>query len=267
MLLLKIGGGKHINLDYICQDVASLVSQGEQVLVVHGASATRDEIAQQLGVPTKTITSPSGVSSVYTDGKAMDVFLMSYAGLVNKRIVAGLAKQGVLAIGLSGVDGRLWEAKRKQVVYAVENGKTRVIRDNLTGKVEKINTDLITLLMDSGYTPVLCPPAISFDNEMVNTDNDFATAVIAGALGIKKMVVLFEAPGMLENVADERSVMKEIKKEKLGEYMQYAVGRMKKKLLGTQNAFENGLEKMYWGDGRIKHPVLSALEGKGTIIN
>lgn len=266
MLLLKIGGGKQLNLDFICEDIASLITRGEKIVVVHGASATRDEIANQLGIPTKTIISPSGVNSVYTDEKAIGVFLMSYAGLVNKKIVAAMQKHGINAVGLSGIDGRLWEAKRKEAVYAVENGKTKLIKNNLTGKVEKVNSSLIKLLIDNGYVPVICPPAISFENEIVNTDNDFATAVMVEALGIKEMVVLFEAPGMLKDVHDEKSVITRIHKEKLGSYLEYAVGRMKKKLLGTQKAFERGVQRIYWGDGRIEHPVLSALDGKGTVI-
>src|SRR3989338_9458386 len=100
MILIKIGGGKKINLDYVCEDMKTLIDQGEKVILVHGASQTRDEIAEQLHMPTKTIISPSGVSSVYTDTKAIDIFLMVYAGLVNKHIVAKLQQNGINAIGL-----------------------------------------------------------------------------------------------------------------------------------------------------------------------
>lgn len=266
MILIKIGGGKQINYDYISEDIASLIKNGNKVVVIHGASAKRDEIAKDLGIPTKTITSPSGVSSVYTDKKAIDVFLMAYSGLVNKSIVATMQKHGVNAVGLSGIDGRLWEAKRKEIVYAVEKGKTKLIKDNLTGKVERINSKLINLLIDNGFVPVICPPAISFQNEIVNTDNDFAAAVVAGALGIKEMVVLFEAPGMLKDINNEKSLIRKIKKKELNHYMEYAIGRMKKKLLSCQKAFELGVEKIYWGDGGVKHPLQNALKGKGTVI-
>jgi acetylglutamate/LysW-gamma-L-alpha-aminoadipate kinase len=266
MLLIKGGGGSQINWDYISEDIAELVKQDEQVILIHGASATRDKIAKKLGMPTRTITSPTGVSSVYTDESAVDVFLMAYCGLVNKRIVATLQKHGVNAIGLSGIDGRLLEAERKSVIYAVENGKTKLIKDNLTGKVEKVNTDLLQLMLKAGYVPVICPPAISFENEIVNTDNDMASAVIAQALKIKKMIVLFEAAGMLKNSDDEKSIIKTMEKEKISDFMQYAKGRMKKKLLGLQQAFDKGVEKVYFGDGRIPHPVLNALAGKGTVI-
>lgn len=267
MLLIKIGGGKKINLDYICEDIAYLVSKGKKIILIHGASTIRDEVAKKLGVPTKTITSPSGISSVYTDEKAIDVFLMAYAGLMNKKIVAKLQKYGINAVGLSGIDGKIWEAERKKDVYSVENGKTKLIRDNLTGKVKKININLINLLIKNGFLPVICPPAISVDNEIVNTDNDFATAVVTGELEIKEMVVLFEARGMLKDVNKEDSLVKEIKKDQINDYLKYAVGRMKKKLLGTKKAFSLGLERMYWGDGRIKNPVIKALNGKGTVIS
>ena len=79
-----------MNIAEICSDIKKLVDMGEKIVLVHGASATRDELAEALHAPTKTITSPSGVSSVYTNDKAIDIFLMAYAGLVNKRIVAAL---------------------------------------------------------------------------------------------------------------------------------------------------------------------------------
>jgi len=265
MIILKIGGGKQIHFEYIAQDLVSIIKK-EQVVVVHGASATRDEVAQKLRFPTKTITSPTGVTSVYTDDKAIDVFLMTYCGLVNKRLVAILQKHGINAVGLSGIDGRLWQGKRKDAVYVVKNGKTKLIKDNLTGRVEKINTVLLQLLLNKNYVPVLCPPAISFDNEIINTDNDGAVATMAGSLHAEIIVSLFEAPGLLKDVADETSVINKIPQYELQNMMQYANGRMKKKLLGAQKALELGVKKIYWGDGRIQNPITNALQGKGTVI-
>lgn len=266
MILIKAGGGENINWDYICEDIAFLIKKGEKIIVIHGASSIRDQIAKKLGLPTKTIISPSGISSVYTDQKALEILLMSYCGLVNKRIVGKMQKYGINAIGLSGVDGRIWEAKQKDVVYSVENGKTKLISDNATGRVEKINGDLLNLLVKNGYIPVICPPAISFENEIVNTDNDWASAVLCGTLGIKKMVVLFEASGMLKDINNPKSLVKNIKKEELKNYLEFAVGRMKKKILGAQKAFSMGMKEIYWGDGRIPNPIINALKGKGTVI-
>src|SRR3989344_8608419 len=107
MLIIKIGGGKNINFDNIAADLASLVKAGRKIILIHGASENRDEIAQRLGIPTKTIMSPSGISSVLTDSDAIDVFLMAYCGVVNKRLVEKLFAHNINAVGLSGVDGRL----------------------------------------------------------------------------------------------------------------------------------------------------------------
>lgn len=267
MILIKIGGGKTVNFDYICKDIKTLTDQNERVVLVHGASVTRDEIAERMNVSTKTITSPSGISSVFTDKDAIDVFLMAYPGLVNKKIVAKLQSNGVNAIGLSGIDGQLWKGSRKTAVYSQEGTKVKLITNNMTGKVTKVNVNLINLLLDNKYVPVICPPALSEENEIINTDNDWAAAVMAGALHIEKMVVLFEAPGLLKNFGDESSLIKNIDKNKLDEYFIYAQGRMKKKLLGAKEALRLGLKKMCWSDGRINNPIINALKGIGTIIS
>ena len=170
-------------------------------------------------------------------------------------------------MGLSGIDGKLWQGKRKKTVYAKEGEKTKLITDSMTGKVEKINTDLINVLLSNGYIPVLCPPALSEENDIINTDNDWATAVLAGELKAEKMVVLFEARGMLKTFGDESSLIKEIKKTELLSVLEHAQGRMKKKIIGAVEAFRRGLHIMYWGDGRKEHPIQNTLNGEGMIIS
>ncbi len=266
LLLIKVGGGKTINWDYIAEDLISYIKK-YRIILVHGASQWRDEIAKQLGHPTKTLISPSGIESVYTDKKALDILLMVYSGLVNKTIVSILQKHHINAVGLSGVDGKLWEGKRKHVVYAKINSKVKLIADSYTGKVEKINTKLINLLIDNQFIPVICAPAITYDNEIINMDNDAASAVMASSLHIKKMIILFEASGLLQNVNDEKSLIKKINKKEIDSVMEFAKGRMKKKLLGTKYALENGVEIICYGDGRIKNPIKNALDGGGTILS
>jgi len=243
-----------------------VLTKKEKVVIVHGASVVRDEMAEKLGRKMQTITSPSGITSVFTNEKAIEVMLMVYAGLVNKQIVATLLAQGVKAVGLSGVDGKLWQARWKKDLYVKEGSKVKLLRNSLTGRVEKVNKELLMLLLKKSYTPVLCPPALSWENKIVNTDNDWAAAVVAGTLKIRKMVVLFEAPGFLREVSVETSLIPKIKREELSEFMQYAAGRMKKKVLGAKKALEMGVEEIYFGDGRIENPVTRALGGKGTVI-
>jgi len=266
MLLIKAGGGRDINWNGIARDIAYLISR-EKVVLVHGASYYRDNLARRLSIPIKTVVSPSGITSVYTDQQLLDVLLMAYAGLVNKKVVARLQKEGVRAVGLSGVDGELWQAKAKKEIMAREGERVILLKNNLTGRVEEINTELINLLVENNYLPVICSPAISFEKEIVNTDNDWAIAIMAEKLKIKKLVVLFEKPGLLENPDDERTLVPRVEKEKIEDYLAFARGRMKKKMLGAKRAIEGGVEVIFWGDGRIENPILNALEGKGTVIS
>lgn len=266
MIVVKIGGGSTINWDYIGADIRALQKK-DSLIIVHGASVKRDEIAKKLGAPTKVVTSPSGISSVYTDEKAIEIFLMVYSGLTNKQISALLLKHGINAIGLSGVDAKLWQAKPKKELLSKEGNKIKLLKNNKTGRVEKINTNLLKTLLENGYVPVISAPAISYEYEIVNTDNDWAAAVTAASMRAEKLVYLFEAPGLLKDYRKESSLIKHIPRDKISEYLKYANGRMKKKLLGAKKALELGVKNIYFGDGRIKNPISSVLKGKGTVIS
>lgn len=265
IVIIKVGGGKNINWDNVCTDIASLVKK-EKVILVHGASSKRDEIAKKLGHPTKTVISPSGISSVYTNEKALEIFLMVYAGLINKQIVARLQKLGVNAVGLSGVDGRLWQGRRKEKTLVKEGKKIKLLTNNFTGKVERINAKLIKTLLANGFVPVVSAPAISYKGEIINVDNDLAVPVMAGALGVKKIVILFEAPGLLKDPSDESTLINQIRKDRIDDYLKFAQSRMKKKILGAKRAIAAGVKEIYLGDGRTKNPIRKALSGKGTVI-
>lgn len=266
MILIKIGGGKNIRLDYIVEDVKKYLKT-EPVVIVHGASELRDTIGNKMGVTTQTVTSPSGISSVYTNQEALDVFLMAYAGVANKRIVSEFIRRGVPAIGLTGVDGNLWLAKEKPNLMVQTGDKVRLIRDNLTGRVEKVNAELLLTVIKQGYVPVLTAPAITEKGVIVNTDNDWAAAMTAGALHIKRMVYLFEAKGLLKDFTKPDSLIRHIDKKQIQDYLPYAHGRMKKKMLGAQEAIRQGVSEIYFGDGTITSPVYSALGGKGTVLS
>ncbi len=262
IILVKIGGGRDINWDFITEDL----KQFKKLIIIHGANYKISETSKRFGIKEKKIISPSGYVSRYTDQETIDVFLMTYGGLVNKRLVAVLQKHGINAVGLTGIDGRIWEGRRKKIIYSVEGGKTKLINDSLTGNVEKINTKLLNLLIGRGYVPVLCPPAISFENEIINVDNDRAAAVLANSLGIKEIIMLFEAPGFCNELDDPNSLVKKIGFDHLDEYIKIAEGGMKKKLLGVKEAMKGSVEKVYLGDGREENPVQKIKNGAGTLI-
>jgi len=264
--VIKVGGSLGIDYDAVCDDIATLVQQGERVVLVHGGSAETDRISTLLGHPPKTLTSASGVTSRRTDPETMDIFAMVYAGKMNTRIVERLQKRGVNAIGLSGLDGRLMTGERKKAIRAVENGRQILIRDDLSGKVEEVNTDLVHLLVNAGYTLAVSPPACSSEGEAINVDGDRAAAVLAGKLGAKQLIILSNVPGLLRNFPDESSLVERLTLAQLSLASEWAEGRMKKKVMGAGEALEMGVQEVVFGDARIAQPILSARSGKGTVI-
>src|SRR5512134_632809 len=116
MIVVKIGGSEGINYDFIADDIAALVKDGLPLIVVHGGSALTNKVAEQLGHPPHFVTSVSGFTSRRTDRRTLEIFEMVYCGQMNKGLVEKLQRRGVNAIGLSGLDGRLWEGPRKDAI-------------------------------------------------------------------------------------------------------------------------------------------------------
>ncbi len=276
MLVVKVGGGQGIDYEAVCRDFAERVQGGERGVLVHGGSHETNVLSERLGKPPRFVTSVSGVQSRYTDRETLEIFTMVYAGRVNKRIVELLQRLGVNAVGLSGLDGRLLEGQRKPAIKVIENGKRMVLRDDYTGRVERVNTDLLRLLLDHGYTPVVTPPAISTtrvsdsrdQGEIVaiNVDGDRAAAVIASALGADTLIILSNVPGLLRDVNDPASLIDRVPRERLAEFAEYAQGRMQKKVMGAGEALAAGVRRVILADARVERPIAAALEGKGTVI-
>lgn len=261
LIVLKVGGAKGIDYDKVLEDAAGF----KKLVLIHGGSGELNDISERLGKPSKMVTSASGHVSRRTDRETLEIFNMVYAGKMNKMIVEKLQALGVNALGLSGMDGRLLQGRRKNIIIK-EGGKKKVIRDDYTGKVEEVNVDLLNLLMDGGYLPVVTPPAISTNHEAINVDGDRAAARIAAALGADTLVILSNIPGLLRDPEDEDSLVEEITSDEMEEAMSLAKGRMKKKVMGAGEALEAGVKRVIFGDARIDSPVTRALQGQGTVI-
>lgn len=266
MIVAKIGGSAGVDLDAVCRDLAELTRSGQQIVLVHGGSHETNVLSERLGKPPRFVTSASGMESRYTDRETLEIFEMIYAGKVNKGIVERLQKLGVNAVGLSGVDGRLLEGKRKDTIKIIENGKMKVLRDDFTGRVEKTNTSLIYLLLSNGYLPVITPPAISFEGDAINVDGDRAAAVLAQDLKADTLLLLSNVPGLLRNVQDPSSLIRSVQQGEIDEMMDFAQGRMKKKVLGAKEALAAGVQRVIIGDGRRATPISDALAGQGTVF-
>ena len=203
MYIIKVGGGEGINLEGVVGDLAALDAP---VVVVLGANALRDRLAERLGTPRRTLTSVSGYTSVDSDADAIDAILMAYAGLRAKRFVELCQRHGVNAVSLAGIDGRLVQARRNQGIRVREHGKTLLRRD-FSGKPTAVNGALLRLLLDHGYTPVLTIPAVDEQGYAVNTENDDIIVVLQRELRADRIVQLIEAPGFLADSQDPASLV------------------------------------------------------------
>ena len=262
MYIIKVGGGAAINLEGIVRDLATIDGPA---MVVLGANAVRDQLAERLGTPKQTLTSVSGYASVFSDEQAIDAIMMAYAGLRCSRFVELCQRNGVNALGLSGIDGRAIQGQRNRGIRVREGGKTLIKRD-LSGKPESVNAALFHLLMDNGYVPVLTIPIIDEDGYAINSENDDIVNVLQQAIRADHIVQLIEAPGFLDDREDPATLVPTLTQSELERREQQVEGRMKRKMLALRRLLETGASRVTIGDGRGHSPISDALAGKGTVI-
>jgi acetylglutamate/LysW-gamma-L-alpha-aminoadipate kinase len=142
-----------------------------------------------------------------------------------------------------------------------------VVRDDLSGTVEKVNAALLRALLDSGYAPVVSPPAITAAGEAINVDGDRAAARIAAGLGAETLLLLSDVPGLLSAFPDPASLVARLQPSEVeAAAAAHATGRMRVKLLGAAEAVAAGVGRVVLGDSRGEGPVRAALAGRGTLI-
>ncbi len=266
MLVVKLGGGTGMDIAACVQDIAALWHEGQRMVVLHGGADETSELGERLGHPPRFVESVSGMRSRYTDRQTLEMLAMACAGRRNVTMVEALQQAGVNAVGLAGVDGAVLRGPRKTAITVVEDGRRRVIRDDLSGKVTEVNTHLLHLLIAGGYLPVLCPPALSTEGQAMNIDGDRAAAAVASALHAEVLVLLTDVPGLLRDRTDPTSVVPSIDPPEMEQAMKLASGGMKKKLLGAQEAITGGVLQVILGLGRGANPVRQALAGHGTRV-
>jgi acetylglutamate/LysW-gamma-L-alpha-aminoadipate kinase len=267
MLVVKLGGGSGMDIDACVQDIAALWHAGRRMVLLHGGADETSELGERLGHPPRFVESVSGMRSRYTDRATVELLAMACAGKRNVAMVEALQRAGVNAVGLAGVDGAVLRGPRKAALTIIENGKRRVIRDDRSGKVTEVNTDLLQLLLGAGYLPVLCPPALSTEGEAINIDGDRAAAAVASALQAEALILLTDVPGLLRDRSDPESLITDIALSEMKEAMRLASGGMKKKLLGAQEAISGGVQQVMLALGTGPEPLRRALAGHGTRIS
>jgi acetylglutamate/LysW-gamma-L-alpha-aminoadipate kinase len=265
-VVAKIGGARAVDPAGALADVASLVADGERVVVVHGGSTAVDDILEELGETPEYVETPSGVVGRFTDERTIEVFEMVLPGKLNTDLVAGLQAEGVNAVGLSGVDGALFSGPRKSVIRVVESGKKKIRRGDFSGTIEDVNADLLTTLLDGGYTPVVTVPMLADGTTPVNADADRAAAAVAGALD-GRLVSLTDVPGVLADPGDGSTLIGQASTESdLADLEDAASGFMTRKVMAAIEALERGGEEVVVADANADNPITAALDGTGTRV-
>lgn len=266
-VVVKIGGdllkGNEPNTPLI-QDLKELEKE-RGLVIVHGGGDLVTEVARRLGKEQRFVVSPEGFKSRYTDRETVEIYAMVMAGSINTKIVGLLQSYGINAIGLSGFDGGLLRAERKErLVIVDEEGRKRAIEGGYTGKITSVNSSLLERLMEEGYTPVISPLAMGLRFEPLNVDGDRSASAIAKAIKADAVVFLTDVEGVLleEKVVPKISIV-EVEKilKKIGP-------GMSTKIHAALDAVKGGVNRAIITSGFVDRPILDALEGKhGTVIS
>ena len=256
MITIKIGGSVVDNLHPTTILDIKKIAEQEGVILVHGGGKEVTKVSKQLGKEPKFVVSPSGIKSRYTDKETAEIFTMVMSGRINKMIVRMLQKNGINAIGLSGVDGKLIQADRKKkLLITNEKGRKQAIDGGYTGKITDVNSSLVKLLLDQGYTPVISPIAISEDSDFLNVDGDRAAAYVAGKVSSDKVLFLTNVDGLL---MDEKLVNNLTLAEAKEIRPKIGFG-MEKKILAATEALDMGVTEALIANGQKENPISSAI--------
>lgn len=260
--VVKIGGAVGNEVGPLLDELA----RERDVVLVHGGSEEIDRLGNELHRPPEYYTSPSGVVSRRSTAAHLEVVTWALAGGVQTRLVAGLNGRGARAVGLTGADGPLVVARRKTGIRAVVDGRTIAVSDDLSGSIEATHAGLLELLLGAGYLPVVGPPAIAHDGQLLNVDADQVAASIAGALHASELVLLTNVPGLLRDPTDPASRIPSVPRGHLESVMPFAKGRMRKKLQAAGDALGAGVGRVVIAPSSGPSPFARALLGEGTVL-
>lgn len=194
--VIKIGGKLIENAEILASLCDHLASLGEAFVLVHGGGVMGSQLATKLGVEVKMHEGRR-----ITDAATLDIAVMAYAGLANKRVVAALQARGVNACGLSGCDMAVVKSHRRPVTD---------IDWGFVGDVDEVNADVLALLLDNGAIPVVSPITFSPNGDLLNTNADSVASAVAMGLATKyevELVFTLDKAGVLLDVNDDNSLI------------------------------------------------------------
>ncbi|MDO9527869.1 MAG: acetylglutamate kinase [Syntrophales bacterium] len=266
-VVIKYGGHAMVDeslKEMFAMDVVMMKYVGINPVVVHGGGPQIGNLLKKLGKDSKFV---QGMR--VTDEETMSVVEMVLAGNVNKEIVGLINHHGGNAVGLTGKDGNLIQAEK----YFLSADKAKdtppeIIDLGLVGKVKKLNTNLVVLLANEGFIPVIAPIGVGDGGETYNINADIVAGEVAAALQAEKLILLTDVKGVLDAEGQLINTMSCDEVEKLIE-TGVIEGGMYPKVKSCLKALKSGTKKAHIIDGRLKHSILLEIftdEGIGTEI-
>lgn len=231
-------------------DVVLLKSLGINTVIVHGGGPQINDTLKRYGIVSEFVRGMR-----VTDSETMQVVEMVLAGQVNKEVVGYLNQHGGRAVGLSGRDGTLLQAKKLLQEVCGADGAMEQVDIGYVGDVVKVNTDLIATLEQGKYIPVIAPIGVGLDGESYNINADLVAGRVAAALNAEKLILLTDINGVKDkngtllaslSVADLHRLIEE----------ESITGGMIPKVICCADALKEGVKKAHIIDGRMEHAVL-----------
>lgn len=263
-MVVKIGGSllKSGVPETFLTDLASLAPTTE-IALVHGGGDAVTEMATRLGKEQKFVVSPDGIKSRYTDRETAEIYTMVMSGMLAKRLVLALRGKGVGAVSLTGLDGSLFQGKRKKKLVIVdERGRKLLIEGGYTGKVESVNSDLVEILMSGGYVPVVSPVAVGEDSEPLNIDGDRAAASLASGITADAVLFLTNVDGLML----EGKLVESISPASMSARVSEVGFGMQKKVMAAVDSVNSGVKEAIICSGTRDQPLSNALAHRGCTV-
>lgn len=251
VVVIKYGGAAMVESpERTMRDVAALAAMGLKPVLVHGGGPEINSWLAKVGIEPKFVR---GLR--VTDADTMEVVAMVLMGKVNKGIVATMGAAGVSAVGLSGVDGGLLQAKK---VDDEELG--------FVGEVTGVREDLLLTALEEGFVPVVATVAADDEGNFLNVNADIAAAAIARALEADEFVLMTDVPGILRDVKDPGSLISEVDETGAEQLIEEGVvaGGMIPKVTCCLSAIKDGVQATHIIDGRRPHAILEELFSTGS---
>ena len=257
VVVVKYGGNAMINeqlKQQVMEDIVLLWLIGVKVVLVHGGGPEISDLMKKLG---KESTFVDGLR--VTDEETVDIVQMVLAGKINKTLVNLLEMKGGKAMGISGMDGRLIEARMKDE------------RLGYVGDITKVHINPVLDLLEKGYIPVVSTLGCDRQGHAYNINGDTAAAYIAGALQAERLIMMTDIAGILKDKDDPASLIPEINLSEAENLYKEGIisGGMIPKVECCVTAIKQGVKKVIIMDGRVPHSILMELltdEGAGTMV-